>query len=88
MSEIKITPQALISLADEVDGKAKVMKAKLQEAHTLAKSLQNVWQDTAQEEYDKEFAKLSSNFDEYLASLPGFVQQAKDHAQAMINVGK
>lgn len=88
MSYIKITPEKLIALADEMDGKARAMKAKVEKVHSLAQGMKSVWQDNAQEEYDRDFTKLSESFEEYLAALPSFIDQAKEHANNMIRVGQ
>lgn len=87
MNEIKITPQALIALADDLNTKAMAMKNNVENTHSLAQELKTVWQDKTQEEYEKDFANLSSSFEEYLNALPGFIRQAKDHAEAMIRIG-
>lgn len=88
MSEVMINPDQVDKKANEIETLAKTMKAKVEEVHTLAVSLKEVWQDEAQEEFETSFTKLSNSFEEFISAIPGYAAQAHNHADIMRRTGK
>lgn len=88
MSEVLINPDQVVAKANELNSLAKKMTAKVDEVHGLAQSMSAVWQDTAQEHYESDFAKLSSGFTSFIESIPEFTSQAEAHAELMRAIGR
>lgn len=88
MSEVLINPDQVVAKANDLNAMAKQMKAKVEEVHALAQSMKAVWQDTAQENYESDFAKLSEGFTSFINSIPEFTSQAEAHAELMRRIGQ
>lgn len=88
MSEVLINPDQVVSKVESLDALTKRMKAKVEEVHGLAKSIKESWQDTAQENFEADFSKLSQGFESFSDALPEFTQQAQSHAELMRSVGQ
>lgn len=88
MSEILINPDQVVSTVETLNALTKQMRAKVEQVHGLAKSMKESWQDTAQENYEGDFAKLSQSFESFSDSIPEFTSQARAHAELMRAVGQ
>lgn len=88
MSEVLINPDSVKEKVANLDSLAKRMKTKVEEVHSLAKSMKESWQDTVQENYESDFAKLSQSFESFADSIPEFTRQAQFHAELMRKIGQ
>lgn len=88
MSEVLINPDSVVEKVEGLDSLTKRMKTKVEEVHSLAKSMKESWQDTVQENYESDFAKLSQSFESFADSIPEFTRQAQSHAELMRKVGQ
>lgn len=83
-----INPDQVEAKADSMESLTRNMRAKVEQVHSLAKSMKEVWQDTAQEDYEADFTKLSQGFESFAEAIPEFIQRARSHADLMRKVGK
>ena len=88
MSEIMISPDEVEAKAAEMQNLTKQMKGKVEEVHTTARSLKEIWQDKAQENFEGDFNKLAQSFTGFIEEIPAFIKQAEAHADAMRRVGQ
>lgn len=88
MSEVLINPDQVVAKANDLNSLAKRMKAKVDEVHSLAKSMGTVWKDTAQENFERDFSKLSGSFTSFIEAIPEFTSQAEAHAELMRTIGQ
>lgn len=87
MSEIMINPDEVEAKAGEMKKLTADLKSKVEEIHTTATSLKNVWQDQAQETFEGDFNKLTQSFEGFIDEVPNFINQANVHADNMRKIG-
>ena len=84
MSNIKIVPETLRQYASELKTLGTNMQATMDQVNTTVKGLRTDWKDAVHENFDAEFEQLKKSFDSFVdSSIPGYAQEAINHADAM-----
>ena len=87
MDEVKITPDRVDDLADQLSSLQQKMNEKMGEANTSVISMRNCWKDAVKKDYDNDFKKLKQEFEEFSEQIPSIARHYHDHAAKMREIG-